>query len=85
MADGIIRPVDRMGRVVIPKEIRKQLNIESDVDSVQITVEGDKVIIKKYQPTCMFCSRLGPSIEFQGNVVCKECIEKLELAKEHIK
>ena len=43
---GIIRPVDKMGRVVIPKEIRKQLKVENDIDSFEIYMEDDKIILK---------------------------------------
>ena len=55
---GMVRAVDKMGRVVIPKEIRKQLKVENDVDSFEIYMENDKVILKKYQPTCIFCDFL---------------------------
>ena len=74
---GMLRAVDKMGRVVIPKEIRKQLGVKNDVDSFEIYMEGDKVILKKYQPTCIFCDNLADSVEFCGQIVCKGCIEKL--------
>ncbi len=79
---GMIRPVDKMGRVVIPKEIRNQLKIENDVDSFEIYVQGDTVILKKYQPTCVFCNSLSESVFYNGYTVCKNCIEKLEGIKE---
>lgn len=77
MINGIIRPIDRMGRVVIPKELRNQLKVENDKDSFEIFIEGDKIILKKYHPTCVFCNRLGPSVEYAGHTVCKACIERL--------
>lgn len=79
---GLVRPVDKMGRVVIPKEIRKQLKVENDVDSFEVFVEGDKVILKKYHPTCIFCNSLAESVAFAGYNVCKNCIEKLNFLKE---
>lgn len=79
---GIVRAVDKMGRVVIPKEIRKQLKVENDVDSFEIYMDDDKVILKKYQPTCVFCDSLSDSIEFGGYSVCKNCITKLNKIKE---
>jgi transcriptional pleiotropic regulator of transition state genes len=85
MEKEMIRPVDKMGRVVIPKEFRSRLNVENEVDSFEISVQGDKIILKKYQPTCIFCDKLGPSVEFAGYNVCKDCIEKLNNAKEYIK
>lgn len=74
---GIIRGVDKMGRVVIPKEIRKQLKVENNVDSFEIFVEGDSVILRKYEPKCIFCSSTGDNIELNGRIVCRECAEKL--------
>ena len=74
---GMVRAVDKMGRVVIPKEIRRQLKVEDDVDSFEIYMDGDKVVLKKYQPTCIFCDSLADSVEFGGYNVCTDCIEKL--------
>lgn len=79
---GMVRAVDKMGRVVIPKEIRSQLKVENDVDSFEIYMDGDKVILKKYQPTCIFCDSLAKSVHFEGYNVCENCIEKLNLIKE---
>ena len=74
---GIIRPVDKMGRVVIPKEIRERLKIENDKDSFEIYTDGDLVILKNYQASCVFCGSLEDSIPYNGYTVCKKCIEKL--------
>ena len=71
---GMVRAVDKMGRVVIPKEIRRQLKVENDVDSFEIYMDGDKVVLKKYQPTCIFCDSLADSVEFGGYNVCTDCI-----------
>ena len=65
---GMVRAVDKMGRVVIPKEIRRQLKVENDVDSFEIYMDGDKVVLKKYQPTCIFCDSLADSVEFGRSV-----------------
>jgi len=80
---GVIRPVDKMGRVVIPKEIRERLKIENDKDSFEIFTDGDLVILKKYQPNCVFCHSLDDSVFYNGYTVCKECIKKLVDAKEN--
>ena len=74
---GMVRAVDKMGRVVIPKEIRKQLQIENDVDSFEIYMDGDRVVLQKYQPTCIFCDSLSDSVEYNGYNICKNCIDKL--------
>lgn len=78
---GVVRAVDKMGRVVIPKEIRKQLDVKNDVDSFEIYMEGDSVILRKYQPTCIFCNNIADSVELDGHTVCKNCIEKLNELK----
>ena len=79
---GIVRPVDKMGLVVITKEIRKLLKVENDVDSFEIYMEDDKIILKKYQPTCIFCDSLADSVQFGGYTVCKNCISKLDELRE---
>ena len=83
-SSGMIRPVDKMGRVVIPKEIRKQLKIENDVDSFEVILDGDTVLLKKYQPSCIFCGELNESVDFEGYIVCTECINKLLALKEEL-
>ena len=74
---GMIRQVDKMGRVVIPKEIRSQLKIQNDVDSFEIFMQDDKVILQKYNPTCFFCDSLTDVITYNDHLVCKKCIEKM--------
>ncbi len=81
---GMVRAVDKMGRVVIPKSIRDQLDIKDDVDSFEIYMEGDNVILRKYQPTCIFCDNVGESVELGGRIVCRSCVEKLQLLKEEL-
>ena len=78
---GMIRPVDSAGRIVIPKEIRKILQIESNRDSFEIFMEGDKIVLQKYRPTCVFCENLAESVELGGYSVCVNCIEKLNTLK----
>lgn len=81
---GMVRAVDKMGRVVIPKEIRSQLQVENDVDSFEIYMDGDKVVLKKYNPTCIFCGGLDDSVKFNGYTVCGTCIEKLNSMKDTV-
>ena len=76
-ATGVVRRIDDLGRVVIPKEIRERLKIENDKDSFEIYTDGDLVILKKYQASCVFCGSLEDSIPYNGYTVCKKCIEKL--------
>ena len=79
---GMVRSVDKMGRVVIPKEIRNRLGIQNDEDSFEIYMQDDKIILQKYRPTCIFCDTLADSVEFCGYSVCVNCIEKLNAKKD---
>lgn len=79
---GMVRAVDKMGRVVIPKEIRAQLDVKNDVDSFEIYMDGDRVILQKYNPTCVFCEELVDTVTYAGRTVCRSCIEKLKALAE---
>ncbi len=81
---GMIRPVDKLGRVVIPMEIRKSFNMDREGDCFEIFTEDDKIILKKYKPSCVFCGSLEKTISLNDQVVCKDCIEKLKKISEII-
>ena len=73
---GIVRNIDELGRVVVPKELRKKLGI-ANTDPVEIYVEGDNVILRKHQATCIFCESTKNLVLFNGKNVCPDCIKKL--------
>ena len=73
---GIVRHIDELGRIVVPKEIRKKLGI-ANTDPVEIYVEEDKIILKKYLPVCHFCSGTDDIVEYMGKTICQECISRL--------
>ncbi len=75
-ATGIVRPLDSMGRVVIPKEIRRVLHIERN-DSLEVFTEGDTIVLKKYEPCCVFCSNAEDVSEFKGHIVCHSCMSEM--------
>ena len=77
---GIVRNIDELGRVVVPKELRKKLGI-ANTDPVEIFVEDDKIIIKKYVPVCHFCGNSVGLCEFMEKNVCTDCIAKLSELK----
>ncbi len=72
---GIVRKVDGLGRIVIPIELRRTLGI-SVKDPLEIYVDTDMVILKKYLPACIFCSSAENLINFKGRNICKNCAEK---------
>lgn len=74
---GIIRNVDELGRIVVPKEIRKKLGIEN-TDPVEIYVEGDRIILTKYNSTCHFCGSSEAVSDFKAKKICAACIQALK-------
>ncbi len=78
---GILRPVDRNGRIVIPKELRKQLGIQDEVDSLEIFTDGDVIVLRKYKPSCVFCGAAGNVFQMNGQKVCLKCIDRLNEMK----
>ena len=76
-ATGIVRPVDPLGRVVIPVELRRTLNIKTD-DSLEVFVDGDYIMLKKYEPACIFCGNAKDVENIHGKNVCRNCLEELK-------
>ncbi|MCQ2385116.1 MAG: AbrB/MazE/SpoVT family DNA-binding domain-containing protein [Clostridia bacterium] len=76
---GIVRNIDEMGRLVLPKEMRKKMDIASG-DEMEIYTEGDRIIIKKYVPTCSFCGAEAGVTEFRGKRICSACIAEIKAA-----
>ena len=74
---GIVRKVDELGRIVIPIELRRNLYID-EKDSLEIYVEDDHVILKKYSPSCAFCSNASGITVFKGKNICQNCLEELK-------
>jgi transcriptional pleiotropic regulator of transition state genes len=73
---GIVRKIDDLGRMVIPVELRKTMNINKK-DPMEIFVDGDKVILRKYEPACIFCGSADDVIEYEGRTICGSCKEKI--------
>ncbi len=74
---GIVRKVDELGRIVLPKELRNTLNI-NEKDPLEIYVDEDnKIVLKKYEPACIFCGGMNGIVSYRGYNVCRDCQEKL--------
>ena len=73
---GIVRKVDELGRIVLPIELRRTLDI-AERDALEIFVEGESVILRKYHPACIFCNSSKNIVSFNGKNVCSECIKHL--------
>ncbi len=76
-ATGIVRKVDELGRIVLPIELRRTLDIEIK-DPLEIFVDGDRIILKKYTPACIFCGSASDVRRIKEKNVCAECINELK-------
>ena len=75
--DRIVRKVDELGRIVLPIEMRRTLDI-GERDALEIYVEGSSVILKKYKPSCIFCDATKDITVFKGKNVCPKCLKELK-------
>ena len=73
---GIIRKVDELGRIVLPIELRRTLDIEVR-DEMEIYIDDDKIVLQKFEPTCLFCGSDRSLITYQRKNVCQDCIRKM--------
>ncbi len=80
-ATGIIRKVDEVGRIVLPSELRAVLDIDNR-DSVEIFTEDNKIILKKYEPACIFCGETDNVTLFKNKQICACCLKELAKAAE---
>ena len=74
---GIVRRIDRLGQIVLPMELRKTLNWGIK-DSLEVFVEGETVMLRKYEPYCVFCGESRELFQYQGKNVCPNCIKELQ-------
>ena len=74
---GITRPVDELGRIVIPKEIRSTMNISSK-DLLEIHLDGDNIVLKKSENRCVLCGSDNELITYNGKCVCNSCVDGLK-------
>ena len=77
---GIVRKIDELGRLVLPIETRKRLDISAG-DGVEIFVERDRVILKKYEPACIFCGEVDDVVNYSDKKICRRCLEELKKAE----
>lgn len=75
-ATGMTRRTDDLGRVCLPKELRKTLGIREG-DSMEIFVDGETIILRKYEPACCFCGSAVEVREHHSKLVCKECVQEM--------
>lgn len=74
---GIVRKVDELGRIVLPIELRRSLDI-NEKDEIEIYVEGSSIILKKNENVCLFCQSKKNLKEFRGKCICEDCINGMK-------
>ncbi len=75
---GIVRKVDELGRIVLPKELRDTFDIQ-EKDGLEIFTEGETIILRKHEPGCLFCGEMKGTTQYKGKNICSNCIKELKL------
>lgn len=74
---GIVRKVDELGRIVLPIELRRTMGIDQK-DALEIYVDDTTIMLKKYEPACIFCGSADGVLEFKGKAICEHCLKELQ-------
>ncbi len=74
---GIVRSIDLAGRIVLPIEIRKELDLMGEDSKVEITAKGNEIILKKYADNCIFCHDTADLVDFNGQKICRKCAREI--------
>jgi len=74
---GIVRKIDELGRIVLPIELRRVLDI-AEKDPMEIFVTDESIVLKKYHPSCVFCTTSSDLIQYRGKLVCPTCLVELQ-------
>lgn len=76
-ATGIVRKIDELGRVVLPIELRRTLDV-AEHDAFEIYVDGEAIVLRKYEPACIFCGSDTDVVDYRGKKICKACIREMK-------
>lgn len=76
-ATGIVRKIDELGRVVLPIELRRTLDI-AEHDAFEIHLDGESIVLRKYEPACTFCGSDADVVDYRGKKVCRGCIREMK-------
>ena len=74
---GIVRKVDELGRIVLPIELRRTMDI-AEKDAIEIYVDGASIILRKYEPTCIFCGDAKNVINYRGKNICPNFLKEMK-------
>ena len=73
---GIIRKVDELGRIVLPIELRRTLDI-AERDELEIYMENDRIVLQKFEPSCVFCASSAGLVSYRGKNICRDCVRSI--------
>ena len=76
-ATGVVRKIDELGRIVLPMEIRKAMEI-AEKDALEIFTEDGRIILQKYSPSCIFCPTSDNLVSYNDKKICASCLAKLK-------
>lgn len=79
---GVVRKVDELGRIVMPVELRRAFGIQVR-DPMEIYVDGEKIVLAKYEPACVFCGSVKQVFDYKGKPVCESCKGELQSSATH--
>ena len=74
---GIVRKIDPLGRIVLPMELRRTFDIQNE-DPLEIFVDNDSIILRKYEPACIFCGSAKDVTQFHGKNICHKCLKDMQ-------
>ena len=74
---GVVRQLDTLGRIVLPIELRRTMDIGVK-DMLEIFVDGEEIILKKYHPSCVFCADARDVVPYKGKLICQNCLNELK-------
>ena len=72
-----VRPVDELGRIVLPITVRRALDIK-EKDPLEIFTDENRIILQKYHPACVFCNNADRVVYFSNKRICQDCLEKIK-------
>lgn len=75
-ATGIVRKVDELGRIVLPIELRRTLDIE-ERDPLEIYLDEGRIVLQKYEPACLFCGSARGLLHYKGKNICSDCVKDI--------
>ena len=74
---GVVRNIDKQGRAIVPLELRQLLGINL-LDPLEFFIEDDRIIMRKYEPACVFCMEENNNKRYRGKQVCETCIATIK-------